>query len=65
MRKLQNKGMGNRKRQGNMTPQNVNNHTKDLTDSEKDNTSASKPKRMMIRMVKEVKEDMHKQINEI
>jgi hypothetical protein len=62
MSKSQNRSMGNRTRQENMTPQKVNNHTmKDLMDSKRDKT---KLKRMMIRMIKEVKKDMQKQIQE-
>jgi formylmethanofuran dehydrogenase subunit E-like metal-binding protein len=57
--------MGNRKRQGNMTPQNVNNHTTgDLMDSRRDETSVSKLK-MMVRMIKEFQEDKQKQVKEI
>jgi hypothetical protein len=48
-----------------MTPQNVNNHiTKVLIDSEGDEISISEFKRMVI-MINEMKEDMHKQFNEI
>jgi hypothetical protein len=55
-----------RRKQGNMTPQKVNNHTiKDLMDSEEDETSVSEHMTMMIRMIKEVKEDLQKQVNEI
>jgi hypothetical protein len=42
-----------------MTPQKVNSHTtNDLKDSKGDETSVSKLKRMMIRMIKEIKKDM-------
>jgi hypothetical protein len=41
--------MGNKRRQGNMTPQKVNNHTiKHLMNSRGDETSVSKFKSMMI-----------------
>jgi hypothetical protein len=54
--------MGNRRRQGNMTPQKVNNHTiEDLMSSEGDENSVSRFKRMMIRMFKEFKEDTQKE----
>jgi hypothetical protein len=53
--------MGNRRRQGTMTPWKVNKHTiEDLVDSEGDETSASQIKRMIFRMLKELKEDIKK-----
>jgi hypothetical protein len=65
MSKSQNRNTGNRKRQGDMIPEKVNNHTtKDLMDREGDETSVSIFNRMMIRMIKEVKEDTQKQVNE-
>jgi hypothetical protein len=49
--------MGSKKIQENVTPPKVNSHTtKNLMDSERDETSISKLKKIMIRMVKEVKE---------
>jgi hypothetical protein len=49
--------------QENMIPQKINNHiTKDPADSEGDETSAFKLKKM-IRIIKEVKEDMQKQVH--
>jgi hypothetical protein len=52
------------KRQRNMTPQKVNNHTtKDLIDSKGVEISISELKR--IRTINEMKEDMKKQVNEI
>lgn len=48
-----------------MTPPNVNNSTiKDLNDSEAAKTSKNELKRAMIQMVKEIKEDMYKHLNE-
>jgi hypothetical protein len=65
MSKSQNRNTGNRKRQRDMIPEKVNNHTtKDLMDREGDETSVSIFNRMMIRMIKEVKEDTQKQVNE-
>jgi hypothetical protein len=52
--------MGNRRMQGNKIPQNINNHTEDLICSERNETSVSKFKRMMIRMFKAFKEDIQK-----
>jgi hypothetical protein len=53
--------MGNRKSQRNMTTQKVNSHTiEDLVDSACDESSVSEVKRMMTRMFKELKEDIHK-----
>jgi hypothetical protein len=50
--------------QGNMTPQNIYNYTiEDLVDSEGDKTSVSELRRMMIRVFKELKENIQKQIN--
>jgi hypothetical protein len=44
-----------------MNPQKVyNNTTKDLMDSKGDETSISKLRRMIIRMIKEIKENMQK-----
>jgi hypothetical protein len=52
--------------QGNMTPQNVNNHTtKNLMDSKEDEISISKLKRMLITMINKMKEHMQKQLNEM
>jgi hypothetical protein len=49
------------KRHRNMTPQKVKNHTtKDLVDSEGDETSISEFKRIMTKKIKEIKEDMQK-----
>jgi hypothetical protein len=48
MNNSQNRNMGNRRKQGIMIPQNVNNHTKeDLLESEGNGTSVSQFKRMM------------------
>jgi hypothetical protein len=56
--------MGNRRRQGNVTPLKVNNHTiEDLMDSEGSKTSVSEFKRM-ISMYKEFKEEIQNQANE-
>jgi hypothetical protein len=53
--------MGNRKIQEIVTPPKVSNHTtKNLMDNERDETSISKLKMIMIRMVKEIKEDRQK-----
>jgi hypothetical protein len=61
MSKPQNRNMRNKRMQGNMTPQKINNHTKeDLMDSEGDETSVSKFKRKIIRMSKVFKEDIPK-----
>jgi hypothetical protein len=50
------------KLQGNMIPQKVNNHkTKDLMNSKGDESSISKLKRMMIKMIHEMKEDMQRE----
>jgi hypothetical protein len=40
-------------------------YTKDLTDSEGSETSISKLKRMIIKTINKMKEDMQKQVNEI
>jgi hypothetical protein len=46
--------------QGNMTPQKVNNHTtKDMNDSEVDDISNIELKRMMTRMISEIKDCMY------
>jgi uncharacterized protein YrzB (UPF0473 family) len=48
-----------------MTPHKENNHTtKVLNDSEGDETLISELKRMMTRIIKELKEDMQKQVND-
>jgi hypothetical protein len=48
MSKSQNISMGNRRRNGNTTPQKVNNHTvEDLVDSDGDEISVSEVKRML------------------
>jgi hypothetical protein len=67
MSKSQNKNMRHKRMQGNMTPQNVTNHTiEDLMDSEGDESPLVR--RMMIRMfnelTEELKEDIQKQLNE-
>jgi hypothetical protein len=67
MSKSQNKNMRHKRMQGNMTPQNVANHTiEDLMDSEGDESPLVR--RMMIRMfnelTEELKEDIQKQLNE-
>jgi hypothetical protein len=50
--------------QGNMSPQSIYNYTiEDLVDSEGDKTSVSELRRMMIRVFKELKENIQKQIN--
>jgi hypothetical protein len=54
------------KRQGNLTHDNVKNQTtKKLMDSEGNETSMYKFKRMIIRNINEIKKDMKKQVNEI
>jgi hypothetical protein len=54
------------KRQGNMTPQKLNNHTtKDLNGSKEDEISISRLKRMIKSMINEMKEDIHEQLSEI
>jgi hypothetical protein len=64
MNKSQNRSMVNRRMQGNMFPPKVNIHTvKDLGDSERDETSVSKFKRM-IRIFKELKEVIQKEVND-
>jgi hypothetical protein len=64
MIKSQNRNMGNKRRQGNMTPQKVNSHTiEDLVDSE-GNESAVADIRKITRMSKELKDDLQKQLNE-
>jgi gas vesicle protein len=56
--------MGNRRKQGNMTPQKANNQTIEyLMDSVGDETLVSKFKGM-IRIFKEFKRDIQKQVNE-
>jgi hypothetical protein len=56
--------MGNRKTHGNTMSQKVNNHkTKDVMNSERDETSVSKLKRMMIRIIMNFKGSMQKQVN--
>jgi hypothetical protein len=53
--------MWNRRRRRNMTPQKFNNHTiEDLVEHEWDENSVSEFKSMMIRMFKELKEDIQK-----
>jgi hypothetical protein len=47
--------MRNRRRHGNMTPQEVNNTIEDLMDSEGEETSVSKFKSMMIRCLRSLK----------
>jgi hypothetical protein len=65
MRKSQNRNIGNKRSLGNMTPQKVNNHTiEGLTESEQDESSDAEVRRMMIRMLNELKEDVQKQLNE-
>jgi hypothetical protein len=55
--------MGNRRSQGSITSQKVNNHTiEELIDSEVDETSVSKFKGIMISMFKDLEEDIQKQI---
>jgi hypothetical protein len=64
MRKLQNRNMGNRRKQGNMAPQKVKNHTtEDLIESGGYKSLVSEVKRM-VRMLKELKDDVLKQLNE-
>jgi hypothetical protein len=59
MSKPQNRCMGNRRRQRNMTPQKVNDHTiEEFVDSEGDEISFSDIRGMMITMFKELKEDI-------
>jgi hypothetical protein len=61
MRKSQNTGKRNMKRQGSMASQMVNNHTtKDLMSSEGNETSISKSKIMMKRMIMEMKKYVQK-----
>jgi hypothetical protein len=56
----------NIKRQGNMTPQKIDNHTtKDLNDSEGDEILSFKLKRIMIIMINEMKKEMYKHLNKI
>jgi hypothetical protein len=51
--------MRNNKNQGNRTTQNFNIHTtKDVMDSKGEEISVLKLKRIMVRMIEEVKEDM-------
>jgi hypothetical protein len=52
------------KRQGNIIPQKVYNHTiKNLIGSKGDEISISELKGMMIRTINEMKKDMHKQLS--
>jgi hypothetical protein len=56
--------MRNKRRQGNMTPQKVDNHTvEDFVGSEGDESLVSEV-RKMIRMFNELKENIQKQLNE-
>jgi hypothetical protein len=49
------------KKEGNMILQKINNHwVSDLNDNEVDKISNNELKRMMIRMINEIKEDMYK-----
>jgi hypothetical protein len=62
MNKSQNRNMENKRRQGNMTPQKVHNHTvEDLVDSEWEESSVSGVRRMITRMFKKSKEEIQKQ----
>jgi hypothetical protein len=66
VRKSPNKGIRNVKIWENMNLPKVNNHTtKDLMDSKGDEISVSELKRMIIRTINEMKEDMQKQVGEI
>jgi hypothetical protein len=57
--------MGNKRRQENMTPQKVDNHTReDLVDSEGHESSGAEVKRMILRMSSELQENIQKQLNE-
>jgi hypothetical protein len=57
--------MGYKRRQGNMAPQNVNNHTiEDLVDNDRDGSSITEVRRMIVRMFKELKKELSKQLNE-
>jgi hypothetical protein len=59
MSKSKNRSMRNNKNQGNRTTQNFNIHTtKDVMDSKGEEISVLKLKRIMVRMIEEVKEDM-------
>jgi hypothetical protein len=65
MSKSQNRNMGNKRIQGNITSQMVKNHTRqDLVDSERDESSVAEARRMVTRMFKELKEDLQKQLYE-
>jgi hypothetical protein len=62
MSKAQNRNMGKKRRQGNMTPQKAhNNATDDLMDSERDESPVPGVIRMMIRMFNELNEGIQKQ----
>jgi hypothetical protein len=66
VRKSPNKGIRNVKIWENMNLPKVNNHTtKDLMDSKGDEISVSELKRMIIRTINEMKEDVQKQVGEI
>jgi hypothetical protein len=57
MRKAQNRNMGAKRRQGNMTPQKVDNQTiEDLVDSEGNESLDAEVRIMMIRMFNELEE---------
>jgi hypothetical protein len=62
MTKCQSTGIKNRKKQGNINPQKVNNHTmKNLKDNEGDEISVSELKIILIIIIiNEIKKDMQK-----
>jgi hypothetical protein len=57
--------MGEKRRQGNGTPQKADNNTiEDLVESESDESSVADVRRMMIITFNELKDDIQKQLNE-
>jgi hypothetical protein len=63
MSKAQNRNMGRKRRQGNMTPQKTsNNIIEDLVESEGDETPVADLRRIMINMFNELKEEHAKTI---
>jgi hypothetical protein len=63
MSKFQNIKRENKRMQGNMNPKKINNYTiEDLVDSEEDESSDAKVKRIIIRMFTELKKNIQKQL---
>jgi hypothetical protein len=58
MNKSQNINMGNKRRQGNITPQKANTHTvENVVNCEEDESSFAEIRRTITKMFKELKED--------